>query len=396
MPWWAPWRRWRRRLNPPSALDGLSDELVFLLFSRAPFSTHGTLHVVNRRLKNLLRSSEFRQQRVECGTAEYGLVLAAGVRHDLSTITECSMMRTEFGLRRRDVVAWRPIAPLSGEHSFGCSAILENEDGQPEMWVMGGMFHKKWADLDEDLPRELATVEAYNLRTNTWRSCLPLSQPRFRAVAGVVGGRLVVAGGYADDGGILTSVEAYSPTGWTPLPPLPHATRDSTASVLDGRLYVMGGLGRGAKKLQVLEFSEEDGFSWTVKADLPAARDSAASAAAVDGKLWLMGGVVKDEEEEHEDEESEEDDAAPRDRGPASVVVYDVQNDTWATGPELPRGILSCDAQILAGEVYVTGENDSGESMTFRSGTHGWEQVPSFNDGQGMRHGAMRQSLLLG
>ena len=158
MPWWAPWRRWRRRLNPPSALDGLSDELVFLLFSRAPFSTHGTLHVVNRRLKNLLRSSEFRQQRVECGTAEYGLVLAAGVRHDLSTITECSMMRTEFGLRRRDVVAWRPIAPLSGEHSFGCSAILENEDGQPEMWVMGGMFHKKWADLDEDLPRELATV----------------------------------------------------------------------------------------------------------------------------------------------------------------------------------------------------------------------------------------------
>ena len=112
---------------------------------------------------------------------------------------------------------------------YACSAIVEDEDGQPEMWVMGGY----------DGGNILATVEAYNPRTNTWRSCLPLSQRRDGAVAGVVGGRLVVAGGYAD-GGVLTSVEAYTPTGWTPLPPLPHAA-DATACVLNGRLYVMGG-----------------------------------------------------------------------------------------------------------------------------------------------------------
>ena len=48
-----------RRLNPPCLLDGLSDDLVLRLFSRAPFMTHGTLHVVCRRLKTLLRSPEF-------------------------------------------------------------------------------------------------------------------------------------------------------------------------------------------------------------------------------------------------------------------------------------------------------------------------------------------------
>ena len=383
MPWWAPWRRSRRRLNPPSALDGLSDELVILLLSRAPFMTHGTLHVVCRRLKKLLRSSEFRQHRVECGLAEYGLVLAGGIRYDEQPIAECSTLTA----RGR----WRSITPLSGVHAFGCSAILENEDGQPEMWMMGGR-DRHW--------NPLATVEVYNLRTNTWRSCLPLSQPRQGAVAGVVGGRLVVAGGYGgydDDAAKLTSVEAYTSTGWIPLPPLPHAAWNATACVLDGRLYVMGGI--HCDKLQVLEFSEEkrrvrrrgahggNPFSWTVKGNLPAKRDSAASA-VFDGKIWLMGGVVYAYDDDG--------DEVQPDNGPATVVIYDVQNDTWATGPELPRGICGCDAQILAGEIHVTGENDNGEPMTFRYGGHGWEEVPNFNDEQGMRYGAMRQSLLLG
>merc|ERR1712185_53220 len=135
------------------------------------------------------------------------------------------------------------------------------------MWVMGG--HDGWDNVQ-------ATVEAYNPRTNTWRSCLPLSQRRTGAVAGVVGGRLVVAGGYADGDGLLTSVEAYTPTGWTPLPPLPHAADRATACVLNGRLYVMGGV--ECNKLQVLEMSEENEFTWTVKADLPLKRWSAASA----------------------------------------------------------------------------------------------------------------------
>ena len=37
-----------RRLNPPTALDGLSDDLVMRVFRRAPFLTHGTLRVVCR------------------------------------------------------------------------------------------------------------------------------------------------------------------------------------------------------------------------------------------------------------------------------------------------------------------------------------------------------------
>ena len=185
----------------------------------------------------------------------------------------------------------------------------------------------------------LATVEAYNLRTSTWRSCLPLSQRRHGAVAGVVGGRLVVAGGFAPGVGRLTSVEAYTPTGWTPLPPLPHAAHYATACVLNGRLYVMSG--RYCNKLQVLEMSEENEFTWTVKADLFASRWQAASA-VVDGKLWLIGGQVYH-------------------RPSNTVIIYDPVRDSWSEGPTLPDGAVPGDsdphtqyrATILDGEIYL-------------------------------------------
>ena len=148
-----------RRLNPPCHLDGLSDDLVLRMFSRAPFMTHGTLHVVCRRLKTLLRSPEFLQQRVETGLVEHGLVVAGVIARWPSRIADCSMFT---GGR------WRPITPMSGPRDGACSAIVEDEDGQPEMWVMGG----------RDGGTRLATVEAYNPRTNTWRSCLPMSQRR--------------------------------------------------------------------------------------------------------------------------------------------------------------------------------------------------------------------------
>ena len=56
---------------------------------------------------------------------------------------------------------------------------------------------------------------------------------------------------------------------------MPHEAFLATACVLNGRLHVMGGM--GSNRLQVLEMTEENGLTWTVKADLPANRCAAAS-----------------------------------------------------------------------------------------------------------------------
>ena len=163
-----------RRLNLPHLLDGLSDDLVLRLFLRAPFMTHGTLHVVCRRLKTLLRSPEFGQQRLESGLVEHGIVCAGMFRDGRRTADGAILYHGKL----------LPIPPMSGPRSDACSVIIDNE-----MWVMGGK--------DED-GNTLATVEVYSPKMNSWRLCMGMSQCREGAVAGVVGGRLVVAGG---DGG---------------------------------------------------------------------------------------------------------------------------------------------------------------------------------------------------
>ena len=79
--------------------------------------------------------------------------------------------------------------------------------------------------------------------------------------------------------------------------------------------------------------SEENGFSWTVKAELPAARHGAASVLH-EGKIWLIGGSV---------------DFTPS----SSVVIYDIDADSWGTGPALPWAAYGPRAAKLNGEIYV-------------------------------------------
>ena len=309
-----PRREDQRPPNPEDTggFEALSDDLLLVAFLRAPFVTHGTLCVVCHRFKSLLRSDTFREQRLESGWAEHGIVFAGGVRND-RMVADCLMLSSG---------QWRPVPPLSGPRWGACSVVLDNE-----MWVMGGV---------DDGGRVLATVEVYSPKTNSWRSCMPMRQRRDVAIAGVVGGRVVVAGGWCR-GDQLKSVEAYTGTGWVQLPPMPWSAGDATACVLNGRLHVMGSWGRS--RLQVLEATGRDKFAWSVKADVPFpdmpplddldddddgmpalepidfAREPATSVVK-DGKILLIGGCAQQM---------------------SSVLVYDEDRNVWARGPPLPR-----------------------------------------------------------
>ena len=110
-------------LEDPEGFDALSDDLVLRALLRAPFVCHGTLHAVCHRFKSLLRSDDFRKQRLEYGLAEYGVVVAGGNQDRRPT--DDGWMVSEG--------RWREIPPMSVPRADACSVIIDNE-----MWVNPG------------------------------------------------------------------------------------------------------------------------------------------------------------------------------------------------------------------------------------------------------------------
>ena len=360
-----------RRLAPRGRLDALSDDLVLRVFLRAPFATHGTLRCVGRRLRALLGSDAFAAQRREAGLEEHALLVAGGIRAGGHGATaECWM------LARR---ACRPVAPLPrGPRYDACSVVVDDE-----LWVLGG---RRALDLGGAYARSAAldTVEAYDARANAWRSCAPMRRARTGFVAGVVGGRLVVAGhgGDAD----AASAEALGPGGWAPIPPMPHEAHWATACAWGGKLYVCGGI--GCDKLQVLTTqSSRPGsamklrpplslsfkvlelaaapreadrrFVWTVRADLPGGARSHAASVARDGRVWLVGGLAQR--------------ADGTMAASTTVLVYDVERDAWReAAPHPDRNSDHCAAE-LDGEIVTFG---LGQPARLRDGGGGWERAP--------------------
>ena len=100
---------------------------------------------------------------------------------------------------------------------------------------------------------------------------------------------LAVAGGCAGASS-FSSAEAYSvtysphTTGWTPLPSMPHAAWHATACVLNGRLFVAGGV--VSSQLQMWA-----GTECRVLANLPDKRYGAAGAAH-DGRFMVISRAV--------------------------------------------------------------------------------------------------------
>ena len=92
--------------------------------------------------------------------------------------------------------------------------------------------------------------------------------------------------------------------------------------------------------------SEENGLSWSRKADLPADRYAAASVVH-NGRIWVMGGSVAGE------------------GASASVFTYDAEADAWETAPPLPSPCSHFRAAAVDGCIYF---HSPGGSFQFREG----------------------------
>lgn len=124
---------------------------------------------------------------------------------------------------------------------------------------------------------------------------------------------------------------------WTKKASMPTARVFLSTSVVNGKIYAIGGLPNPYSPYSVVEEYDPVTDTWTGKADMPTARGILGTC-VVDGKIYAIGGVRTH-------------------TGPAfpTVEEYDPATDTWTSKSDMPtaRGMLSVSA--VNGKIYAFG-----------------------------------------
>ena len=163
---------------------------------------------------------------------------------------------------------------------------------------------------------------------------LPINNARSKG--GVLNYQLYAIGGRIG-GSQITNVYKFSETNWTEINGLPAAREFHSVSILNDKLYVIGGVSTsflfGATN--VFEF---DGTNWTEAAGLPTGIWYHASA-TLNNKLYVFGGTDKDIN--------------------TKTNVYEFNGTNWTEINGLPTTIHGMSAQAFNNSIYVIGGWDS-------------------------------------
>lgn len=152
-----------------------------------------------------------------------------------------------------------------------------------------------------------------------WRSLRPAPNQRTEVAAAAAGGKIYVAGGFVPPGRTVAIVEVYdiASDSYFRAPDLPLAVNHAMAASLGDDVYVFGGYTgeTGLSLPTARSFVLKEG-AWEELPPMPEVR-AAGGAAAVDGKIYVAGGVGRD--------------------GLAdNTLVYDPARRTWSEAAGMP------------------------------------------------------------
>ncbi len=180
---------------------------------------------------------------------------------------------------------WRTLASMPTARGGAAAGAL---DGR--IYVAGGM---------DAGGASLASVDVYDPASDSWRSAPAMGTPRDNPGAAVLDGELYVFGGRTRraDGtvveGTLASVEAFDPTtgSWRARAAMPTGRRTMVVGLLNGRAQLIGGevTASGGAFAQNEEY-EPLTDTWRTLAPLPTARHGAAGGTIGDATYVAGGG----------------------------------------------------------------------------------------------------------
>ena len=177
-------------------------------------------------------------------------------------------------------------------------------------------------------------------QVDTWTRKADLPTPSQALSASVVNGKIYAIGG---SGRVRrrSVVEAYDPAvdTWTRKPDMPTPRRRHNTRVLDGKIYAIGGQDSDGNPFSAMEVYDPSTDTWTRKADIPTLRHNF-SISVVDGRIYVIGGSIPVDNEF---------------RPLSTVEAYDPATDTWTRKSDMPtpRGFLS--TSLVNGKIYAIG-----------------------------------------
>jgi len=181
----------------------------------------------------------------------------------------------------------------------------------------------------------LATVSL--AAEDTWTQKADMPTARFGCAASVVNGKIYVIGGEQvhNNPTPFAVVEMYDPATdtWERKADMPTGREGLATAVVDGRIYAIGGQ-RGAFNMVVtVEVYDPAADTWERKANMPTARGWA-SASVVNGKIYLPGGFGVSIMEEYD---------------PVPVT------DTWTRKASMPTPTYAFSTSVVNGKIYALG-----------------------------------------
>ena len=264
--------------------------------------------------------------------------------------------------QKRPVVAWITRAPLPRPRTAAAVATLNQQ-----IYVVSGADDSGTTD----------SVVVYDPITNQWSPRAPLPTARAHAATAAIEGKLYVFGGCGrnsegnHDCRVATTavVEVYDPVtnSWTSRAPMPAARSSMASAVIDGKVYLAGGMGAcpPCPASKMLEVYDPHTDTWdTTRAQLPIPQNTP-SGAAIDGKFYIVGGAQTLSQKYDETQ---------------YLTAYDPISDQWTIKSPLPTSRTFVGVTEVHGQLYVIGGDRNGDSRVvefYDPRTDRWASGPS-------------------
>lgn len=177
-----------------------------------------------------------------------------------------------------------------------------------------------------------------------WTKKTDMPTQRFDLAVSAVDGKIYAIGGvkFEDQNNciIVPALEEYDPikNEWKKKRDMPKAIEGLSASVVDGKIYTIGGSDKFSRLSYVMEYDPAKD-KWTKKNDMPR-QVAQTSTCVVNRKIYAIGGLKE---------------GNPNPISVSATMEYNPVTDTWINKTDMPTPRYDLATAVLNGKIYAIG-----------------------------------------